>query len=293
MDIKQTPYPVISHLQHSMLRSMLRSILQSIRANLTAPFFLFFVVFLVSIENSFADHKSFALPEFTADYAITKFGIKLADANYRLRHTEHGYHISQHTKLHGIAALFRKDKVDANSTIEMIDGQLRLQSFNYVQTGKEKNRNENLIFSYKKAKEKTSTQITGISRSEPVSIHTNETVWDILSFQIPLMIEANANKKHYPYTAVISGELDEYLFNLNATKTHEFAGKKYTLLELVRTNTENTHALHIWLAPELHNLPVIVENFRNGKLDSRMQLERVQFDKNKSLQAIAEIDLDE
>jgi len=289
MDIKQTRYPVIYHLQHSML--------QSIRAYLTTPLFLFFVVFLAiflaSIENSFADHKRFALPEFTADYAITKFGIKLADANYRLRHTEHGYHISQHTKLHGVAALFRKDKVDANSTIEIIDGQLRLQSFNYVQTGKEKNRNENLTFSYKKSKEETSTKITGISRSEPVSIQTNETVWDILSFQIPLMIEANANKKHYPYTAVISGELDEYLFNLNATKTHEFAGKKYTLLELVRTNTANNRALHIWLAPKLHNLPVIVENFRDGKLDSRMQLERVQFDKNKSLQAIAEIDLNE
>jgi hypothetical protein len=47
---------------------------------------------------------------------------------------------------------------------------------------------------------------------------------------------------------------------------------------MVRTDPKRNRQLHIWLIPELNNIPVIVENIRDGKQHSRMQLESVRFD---------------
>ena len=52
---------------------------------------------------------------------------------------------------------------------------------------------------------------------------------------------------------------------------------------MVRTDPKRDRQLHIWLLPELHNIPVIVENYRDGKEHSRMQLESVKFNFDKPL----------
>ncbi len=240
-----------------------------------------------------ADTVIHKLPEFSAEYAITKYDIKLASATYTLRHTDTGYAMAQQTRLYGMAALFRDDTVDALSIVDTNGEQLRLKSFTYTQTGKEKNRNEKLTFSYPLTNGKHMTRIQGVVRSNPVNIKTHDTVWDILSFQIPLMIEASESRKNYPYMAVIAGELDEYTFVLSGSMDYQFAGNHYHLLKMVRTDTKKNRALHIWLAPALHNLPVIVENYRGDKLHSRMHLERVQFDHALPLENREDIDSDE
>ncbi len=222
------------------------------------------------------------LPDFTASYGISKYDIKLASATYRLRYRDHRYHISQSTRLYGLAALFRDDTVDASSHVQVQDGKLRLLDFTYVQTGEEKDRDEHLQLAY--PDDRDTTLITGVSRKQPVSIQTRGAVWDILSFQIPLMLDANEQTARYPYMAVINGELDQYVFERRGTRAFEFAGKTYRLLEMVRTDHRKKRRLHIWLAPELHNLPVIVENYRDDRLHSRMVLEKVQFNDEAALE---------
>ena len=259
----------------------------------------FFCLFFFTGTSSYAQTSAVnhQLPEFTARYAITKFDIKLASATYSLKYSDTGYVMTQYTSLYGMAALFRDDTVSATSVVDKVDGQLRLKSFNYIQTGKEKDRDEKLNFSYqnssKGSNDEPVTHITGVSRNKAIDIHTRGTVWDVLSFQIPLMLEANKATHQYPYMAVLGGELDEYTFVLSGEKSYEFAGKSYQLLNMVRTDKAKNRALHIWLAPELHNLPVIIENYRDGKLHSRMQLERVQFNRKKPIEETEEIDFDE
>ncbi|MCK4834494.1 MAG: hypothetical protein KAT12_06940, partial [Gammaproteobacteria bacterium] len=83
--------------------------------------------------------------------------------------------------------------------------------------------------------------------------------------------------KEYPYRAIIKGEIDDYIFVLTSNKKIQFAGKEYKSIQLVRTDPEKNRQLHLWLIPELDNIPVIIENYRNGKEHSRMQLESVSF----------------
>ncbi|VAW54593.1 hypothetical protein MNBD_GAMMA05-2343 [hydrothermal vent metagenome] len=218
-----------------------------------------------------------ALPEFHAKYAIQKYGIKVAEANYQLSHTGSGYKFSQNTELNGLISMFADDTVSAVSYIDDVDGELLLKKYKYTQTGREKNRNEDFSIQWNTSKESLNGIISGVVRNKKISLETTDPVWEVLSFQIPLMIDADENIKHYPYKALLKGEIDTYEFILTSNKKFTFAGKEYKLLQMVRTDPHKKQQLHIWIAPQLHNLPVIIENYRKGKEHSRMQLESVQF----------------
>ena len=68
---------------------------------------------------------------------------------------------------------------------------------------------------------------------------------------------------------------------LLSSKKIEFANKEYDTLHLVRTDPRKDRQLHIWLLPELHNIPVLIENYREGKVHSKVVMESVQFNGDK------------
>ena len=238
---------------------------------------------IVFSQNVFADN---ALPEFTAKYAIQKFGIKLAEAEYQLRYTDTGYKFTQKTKLYGVASMFRDDSVNAVSFVDNINGQLLLKKHSFKQTGKEKNRDEDFAIQWHTDNEKLSGKISGMVRSQPIQHNINTPVWEVLSFQLPLMIDAKTSKKDYPYNALLKGEIATYNFELTNNKTIVFADKDYQTLHLVRKDQQKDRQLHLWLAPAMHNLPIVIENYRDGKEHSRMQLESVQFNNDKTITTI-------
>lgn len=245
---------------------------------------LFFLYTALFSHNLFAEH---ALPEFDANYAIQAFGIKVAKAQYKLSYTETGYQFTQKTSLYGVAKLFRTDAVDIVSYIDEVGDKLLLQKHRYRQTGEEKNRDEDFSIHWNTSegalKNPLKGKITGIVRSKEINIETDTAVWEVLSFQIPLMIEANKDTKEYPYKAVLKGEIDTYKFVLTSIKSIDFAGKKYQALQVVRTDPRRDRQLKIWLLSELNNIPVLIEEYRDGKIRSRMQLESVKFNDEKPI----------
>lgn len=229
-----------------------------------------------------------ALPEFTAKYAIEKFGIKLAEAKYQLSYTETGYKFSQNTELYGFSAMFRDDSINAVSYVDDVNGTLLLKKHNYKQTGKEKNKDEDISIQWNSANASIAGTITGTVRSKQIKHQVTTPVWEALSFQLPLMIEANKKKKTYPYNAIIKGEVDTYNFTLTSQEETRLADEDYQTLHMLREDPDKDRQLHLWLAPELHNIPVIVENYRDGKIHSRMYLESVQFNGGKTLSLMEE-----
>jgi hypothetical protein len=235
----------------------------------------------VFAQNAFAQD----LPEFSARYAIQKFGIKLAEATYQLSYTDKGYKFTQNTELHGMASMFASDTVSATSYVDEIGDNLLLRKHIYIQTGREKNRDEDIDILWNTYKNTLKGKVTGVVRSKEIALHTDTEIWDMLSFQIPLMIEFDENVKEYPYRALLKGELDDYKFVMGSSKTISFAGRDYKIIQLIRTDPKKDRQLHLWLAPELNNLPVIIENYRDGKEHSRGELESVSFNNGAALTA--------
>jgi len=233
-----------------------------------------FICVLLFSNNLFAQDD---LAEFSAQYAVQKSGIKLAEAIYQLSYTDTGYKFSHNSKLHGIAAMLGDDSVSAVSYIDKVDDTLLLKKHSYIQTGREKNTDEDFSIQWNTTSKAVTGKITGMVRSRKINLETDTAVWEPLSFQIPLMIAANENVKDYPYNAILNGEIDTYNFVLTSKKSITFANKEYQVLQMVRTDPHKNRQLHIWLAPELNNMPIIIENYRDGRQHSRMQLESVQF----------------
>jgi len=248
------------------------------------------ISFLLLLVFSTVASADKALPEFTATYAIQKFGIKVAEAEYQLNYTDTGYRFSQHTRLHGIASMFRNDTVTANSVVDEIDGRLLLQQYTYKQTGKEKNKNENFAINWRTDNGQLNGNIEGVVRNEAINLSSNTPIWEALSFQLPLMIDADTKKQNYEYNALIKGEITRYNFTVSASEEIDFADKTYQTLHVINNDNIKNRQLHLWLVPELHNLPVIIENYRDGELHSRMQLESVQFNRDERLNDIASDD---
>ncbi len=234
-------------------------------------------------------YAAHALPEFNAIYAIEKFGLKVAEAKYQLEHTATGYKFSQSSKLHGFASLFRNDTINAVSYVDQAGDKLLLKKHSYRQTGKEKNRDEEFSIDWVTESSRLTGNISGIVRSKQIKLEADTEVWEALSFQIPLMIDARPDKKEYLYNAILKGEIDTYNFELKSIEQLNFSGKEYQALQMVRTDPEKDRQIHIWLLPELINIPVIIENYRDGKEHSRMQLESLQLNNQEPITKQAEL----
>jgi len=237
---------------------------------------------LLFSHNLFAQND---LPEFHAKYAVQKLGVKLAEATYHLSHTDTGYKFTHNSQLHGVARMLGKDSVSAVSYVDEVDGTLLLKKYHYVQQGREKNKDEKFSIQWNTSSKPVKGIITGVVRSKLISLETDKAVWEPLSFQIPLMLEADKDIKEYLYNAILKGEINTYNFVLTSSKSVTFANKQYQILQMVHTDTHRNHQLHIWLAPELNNIPVIIVNYRDGKEHSRMQLESVQFNNEKTIKS--------
>lgn len=238
------------------------------------------VALLLSSQLAVAEH---ALPEYKAKYSVYYLGIKGAEANYELSYNGNGYRFAQNTHLVGIASLFAKDSVSTYSLIDSIDDKLLLTRHIYIQTGREDNKDEDISITWSTDNGRLDGKVSGVVRSRNISYQVTSPVWEFLSFQVPLMIDATKDRKEYPYDALLKGEIDTYNFVLQSSKMVQYAGKEYQSLQMVRQDPNRDYQLHIWLLPELHNIPVLVENYRDGKIHSSMKLESVTFDDKKTI----------
>lgn len=225
------------------------------------------------------------LPAFHAQYAALFMGMKVAEGHYDLSHTDDGYKFTQKTRLYGLAGLLRNDTADAVSYVEEKDNRLLLQRYEYRQRSSDDNLDETYSISWDKTTVPVTGSITGSYNGRKINLISKGPVWEPLSFQLPLMIEASADKKEYPYRAILRWEIDTYHFVLTATPKVHFAGRDYQALEVVRTDPRKgrNRQLHIWLIPELHNIPYLIENYRDGKLHSRIRLEQLQINNGNKL----------
>ena len=228
--------------------------------------------------NVFAIH---ALPEFSARYAVQKFGLKLAEAHYQLNYTDTGYKFTQNTDLYGIAVYLSDYAVAAVSYIEEDGDNLLLKKHTYILSGSDEDKNEDIDILWRTPKNTLSGSITGVVRGQEISLVTDSETWDLLSFQIPLMIEANKNVKVYPYNAILIGKVNLYTFELAEIKKITFSNIEYDALHMVCPDQNRNRQLHVWLIPALHNIPVIIENYRDGKIHFRAELESLSFNNEK------------
>ncbi len=216
--------------------------------------------------------------EFSANYTLEMYGTVLARATYTLEHTENGLTMTQSTRPAGLVALLRNDKIDVRSNMTINNGQILLVSYDYNHTGDNKDRDVNFNISWLPGdQQKLTGKAVGLYEGKAVNIDVNRPVWDPLSIQIPVMLDAAKNIPPHQHDLFLKGEFKQYLFENHGTEKISFSGKQYKAVKMAGRETERDRAMYTWIVPELHFLPVKIEQWKDGKRNSTVLLESVTF----------------
>ncbi len=232
-------------------------------------------------------HADNSLPEYNAVYMVEKLGTVIGKSTYSLRHTDKGIHFSQVTELVGIAALLRSDRIEEDSWLVYDGDLLLLKKYKYIHSGSKKNRNVDLeiVWTTDNTSQKLSGQMTGTSAGKTISSPVDVTVRDALSFQLALrhdaMVASTSTKFNgsdssvFDYPVLSKGKLKQYQFTRVGTEDLDLIDKTIATIKLERKN--NNRTTRLWLAPELHYVPVKITHTKEGKSDMLMTLDKINF----------------
>ena len=217
-------------------------------------------------------------PEFTANYHLEMYKTSLAKATYELRHTDNGLYMTQTTRPTGLVALFVKDRIDVRSDLSLHNGRLGLDRYSYVHSGTDEN--NNISLSIDRRTDDTDgpgLRVSGTDSGDPVDIKTEREFWDPLSIQLPLMMQAGNFGAPHDISAYMSGEIRTYLFNHPGDEKVKIDRKVYDCVQVVGQETDRDRKMIIWLARDLHYLPVKIQQWKDGKVSSTLLLDSASF----------------
>ena len=222
---------------------------------------------------------SYALPpEFTASYDLKKFGIVAAKSNYSLKHENNGIRMLQHTEAVGFAALFRNDELDETSFLSIQDDLLLLTEFSYKQKSPDnKDRDIQLKIDWSRPEGKLLGKVTGIAHGKKFNLKLTRPAWDTSTYQIPLMLNTKEGAPPQKITMMVKGRFTEYTFITHNTEEIEVNGNIIQTIKVERDPGKFKNPIYFWLAPELNNLPVKIEKWRDGKIELTMTLNQATF----------------
>lgn len=228
-------------------------------------------------------------PEFIATYKAESYGIVAAQATYTLSHDGDGLNFSQRTEAVGLLSLFNNDSLVENSSISMHGDNLLLDEYSYVQRGDNKDRDIHLVIDWNQSEDnKLSGNISGIAAGREVNIKVNQPIWDTLSFQLPMMMHLPTPETKHNYKILVKGEARQYSFISHGEEAIKLGEKTIKTVKIERNSGNADKPFYLWVAPELHNLPVKYEKWKNGKAHITMSLKQVRFPADEQLRFDAE-----
>ena len=227
---------------------------------------------LLTDVNAHAD-KPAALPvsapaDYEASYLVEKYNTQVARLSYRLQHKGEQLVFTTQAKVTGFAALFRDDSATERSVL-MNASPPRLLSYQYRQSGGKKNRNTQLNVNWRGDTGLVQGDYAGAAFTETVQ----GAVWDPLSVQLALMRDMVTKQPPFHYQVIHHGQLKQYDFEPLANDTLEINEVFYDAVVLQRKH--NNRLTRFWLAKDYQYIPLQIETYKNGELDTRILLDSV------------------
>ncbi len=205
--------------------------------------------------------------DYSASYIVEKYDTQIARLQYRLQHSDGLVLFNTRAEVTGFAALFRDDSAEENSRLQTADTP-RLLSYQYQQRGSKKNRNTRFAIDWQGEHGKAEGQYA----DKAFTLDVSKPVWDPLSVQLALMRDmALGSNTALRYPVIHKGKLKHYVFERLADDSIEIDETFYDAVVLQRRH--NNRLTRFWLAKDYQYIPLQIENYRNGDLDTRILLD--------------------
>jgi len=212
-----------------------------------------------------------ALAPYSARYDVITHGLRAGEALFKLQKlAANRYRFSSQSHTTGIVSLFRHDRIDESSTFRVTpDGDLRAQAYRYERSGE--NRSQHIQFDW------THHVAHSAYRGKKKSITIPDDATDAFLAQLKLSRRVAAGMHAGKFPVVNHNKLDTYHLKVVGDETIRVPAGTFAAIRVERADPGSTRKTVFWLAPKLHDVPVKVEQFHDGKSEFRLELNAVGF----------------
>ena len=212
------------------------------------------------------------LPSYTARYQVEYRGRIVGSSEFALAHDEQsGVHtFSSRTRARSLLRFVTPRDVVEHSEFIVQDGRIRPLEFRYEDGSRKGEDNLHMVFDWDAGR-------VAVARSEDdLELELQPGVLDRGSMQVALMRDIATNDHPGPYTLVDENGLVTYEFVRQEDAEVETLAGTFRAQSFRQQRAGSSRTTLIRVVPELRYLPAVIEQYRNGELNTRMVLESVE-----------------
>jgi hypothetical protein len=196
---------------------------------------------------------------FQAEYHVSLRGIPAAKIDVSLElDINGGYRYRQHSVPMGLLALFRKDEITEVSEGVIRENRVIPSSYLYKRERSKKPKQVKLLFDW------NSGRVSGRERESDWSLSIPAGAQDKFSKQLAMMVAMNSAQHAVSFKVADDERLKTYHFRPQGVEAVKTERKEYQALKIVRSKEGRPSKSTLWLAPDLHFLPIKVEKTEQG-----------------------------
>ncbi len=215
--------------------------------------------------------KSQPIPPFIAHYQLDRGVIPVGEVVVTLAISGDGrYSYRSQTRLIGLAAQFRQDEIDEVSQGSIKDLQIVPEQYSYQHRRTGDDRNLSLNFDWHKNRAIHEIKDSRWSMAVPKGVQ------DKFSQQLSLMLAMTTSPKLLDIQVADGGGLKQYRYTLDGEEVVNTTIGDYQAVKAIRSKSGRPSQTTLWLAPELHYLPIRIERTRGGN-PYRLSLLKIQW----------------
>lgn len=216
--------------------------------------------------------ENIIIPDFSANYLVRLSGIEAGEQTRSLETASDGSRLFRsQTKATGIFSLFKPEIIVETSIWQHINHHVRPSRYSYVRQGGRKDKFMYLDFDW------DAKQLHIDDKKRPWSLKLPEKTMDKLVYQIALMTDLAAEKKHFSYQIADGGKLKTYHIDHLGTETVSTALGDISTIKLTRKRDRpKDRKTTLWCAPSLNYLPVKLEHIEKDGTVFTASLQQLQ-----------------
>jgi hypothetical protein len=212
------------------------------------------------------------VPSYTAKYSVISRGATVGEAVYTLTRSGQNWEFRAHAKPSRMVSLFIDTEIDEYSRLEVHDGSLRPLQYRYEKgAGKPQDR-KMLQADYDW--QTGSLNVSNGATNRKLTL--NPTTYDPMSAQLAVIQCVKNDCGNMDYRVLDEMELQQRIFERDGTEAVQTALGDHNAVKV--TYRKGSRRTIMWLALDLHYIPVKIQQFKGKELQSEMRISAVTFE---------------
>ena len=221
-------------------------------------------VILASPFNSTAFSSELLTPH-VAQYEV-RISVLGGELNSRLENVDGSYVAISRVEPKGFARLLVRGSIEERSVFTIADGLVQSSKYSSSDTLTKHGQDIDMEFDWVQG------TVTGHTSEGPLAMAATDGAIDRASLQYALMLDLMNDRLRDEYVLQDVDDVKRLIVSVEGEKFVDVPYGRISVIGITHSTTESSRKTTLWCAPSLGYLPVVIEQYRKGKLGGRVVL---------------------